>query len=415
MINSMTSHQHGAAPRPTRRVAGRPGYSGRLAVRSPAPASYRARFTRSAAKAFSWSGWRTVAAVATSLVAISTAVVATATFFVSARTLQANTRQQTNDRFVKAIDQLGSDKPDVQLGGIYGLEQLARDSPPDHPAVFDVLTAFVRGHAPIGADKCAKFSTPGQGVIGRLQDFAPSAGIQTVIDALARRDRKNDRRDALLDISNTCLIVANLHGLQLPGISVTFADLRISNLEQADLHVADLSESDLRGVDAVSTNFYSARLDFCKLDHGNFMGSDFGAAKLTGTHWDGATVASANLAGATLLLANLTGAHGENSNLTYSNLANSVLIGAHLKDANLTGAYLGGANLTGADLTDANLTGADLAANPDTTGTNIERSTATGANLTGADLSGANLTDIYYDASTQWPHGFQPPPSRPHR
>jgi hypothetical protein len=38
--------------------------------------------------------------------------------------------------------------------GFNGLEQLARDSPSDHPAVFDVLTAFVRGQVPAGTGKC---------------------------------------------------------------------------------------------------------------------------------------------------------------------------------------------------------------------------------------------------------------------
>ena len=152
MIGVMTAPGHGAAPRSARRVAGRPAYPGRLTVRPPAPPSERERFTRSLVKAFYWQGWKTVAGVAASLVAISTAVVAIATFRVSSQTLQANTRQQTSDRFVKAIEQLGNDdtSPDVRLGGIYGLEQLARDSPSDHPAVFDVLAAFVRGHVPAG-------------------------------------------------------------------------------------------------------------------------------------------------------------------------------------------------------------------------------------------------------------------------
>jgi hypothetical protein len=45
------------------------------------------------------------------------AIVATATFVVSVRTLQANTRSLTSGRFVKAIEQLGSDKsPD---GGMH--------------------------------------------------------------------------------------------------------------------------------------------------------------------------------------------------------------------------------------------------------------------------------------------------------
>jgi hypothetical protein len=55
-------------------------------------------------KPFSWQGWKTVAAIATSLVAIGTAFIAYQTFRVSSQTLQANTHQQTSDRFVKALN-----------------------------------------------------------------------------------------------------------------------------------------------------------------------------------------------------------------------------------------------------------------------------------------------------------------------
>src|ERR1700757_1470873 len=110
-------------------------YPGRLTVRPPPPPAAPSkceRFTRSFARAFYWQGWKTVGAVAASLVVICMAIVATATFGVSVRTLQANTRSLTSGRFVKAIEQLGSDKsPDIRIGGIYGLEQLARDSPSD--------------------------------------------------------------------------------------------------------------------------------------------------------------------------------------------------------------------------------------------------------------------------------------------
>src|ERR1700720_884714 len=121
MINAVTSGEQGTVPPSAKRIAGRPAYPGRLIVRPPAPPSKRERLTRSLAKTFYWPGWKTVGAVATSLVAISTAVVAIATFRVSSQTLQANTRQQTSDRFGKAIEELASDKSDVRLGGIYGL------------------------------------------------------------------------------------------------------------------------------------------------------------------------------------------------------------------------------------------------------------------------------------------------------
>ncbi|GAA2788241.1 hypothetical protein GCM10010470_23500 [Saccharopolyspora taberi] len=45
---------------------------------------------------------------------------------------------QLTDRFSKAVEQLGSDKPQIRQGGIYALERLARDSQRDHPVVVEV-------------------------------------------------------------------------------------------------------------------------------------------------------------------------------------------------------------------------------------------------------------------------------------
>jgi hypothetical protein len=47
-------------------------------------------------------------------------------------------------RYTKAIEQLGSDRLDVRVGGIYALECIAHDSPRDHLAVLEVLAAFIR-------------------------------------------------------------------------------------------------------------------------------------------------------------------------------------------------------------------------------------------------------------------------------
>ena len=44
------------------------------------------------------------------------------------RTHELAERGQVTDRFTKAIEQLGSDKLDVRIGGIYALERIARDS-----------------------------------------------------------------------------------------------------------------------------------------------------------------------------------------------------------------------------------------------------------------------------------------------
>ncbi len=62
------------------------------------------------------------------------------------RTVELTEQGQVTDRYAKAIEQLGSGRLDVCIGGIYALERIARDSPRDHPAVPEVLAAFPREH-----------------------------------------------------------------------------------------------------------------------------------------------------------------------------------------------------------------------------------------------------------------------------
>jgi hypothetical protein len=48
------------------------------------------------------------------------------------------------DSFSKAVEQLGSDKLEVRLGGIYTLERISKESVDDYWTVIDNLAAFVR-------------------------------------------------------------------------------------------------------------------------------------------------------------------------------------------------------------------------------------------------------------------------------
>jgi hypothetical protein len=42
------------------------------------------------------------------------------------------------------VEQLGSDKLEVRLGGIYSLERISKESPDDYCTVMENLAAFVR-------------------------------------------------------------------------------------------------------------------------------------------------------------------------------------------------------------------------------------------------------------------------------
>src|SRR4029453_4968151 len=88
----------------------------------------------------------------TGLVAMLAAIGAAGGLAFTARTYRLSREGHITDRYSKAIEQLGSDKIEVRLGGIYALERLMRDSPADQPTIMEILAAYVREHAPLIPD-----------------------------------------------------------------------------------------------------------------------------------------------------------------------------------------------------------------------------------------------------------------------
>lgn len=284
------------------------GQSG-VRLRRPAPPAGGWRRWRQLARQsllgfISWGGWSKVAALATA----ATAIVA---LWFSGQSLRSTEQQyslseqgQVTDRFTKAVEQLGSEKPDVRLGSIYSLERLAQDSPADHPVILELLTAFVRSHA---GSTCSQ-STP---------TVSFPADVQAALTVIGRRNVKNDGPRSV-NLSNTCLKHANLYRANFAGLSLFNTDLTDANLNSINL----------------------------------------AAAYLDGANLSGATLSTADtdLSGANLRFTDLTRANFTFSKLTGARLNMAKLIGASLDETDLTGAVLAGANLTGATLIGANLT-----------------------------------------------------------
>ena len=114
----------------------------------------------------------------------------------TARNFDLSREGQVTDRYTKAIEQLGSDKLDVRIGGIYALERIARDSARDHPTVMEVLSAFIREHSREqwhrqpsrdGADPRLKRFRLG----GRLVPVRPD--VQAAVTVVGRRDASATR------------------------------------------------------------------------------------------------------------------------------------------------------------------------------------------------------------------------------
>ena len=244
----------------------------------------------------------------------------------AARNLAIAQEGQITERFTRAIEQLGSDKLQIRLGGIYGLERIARDSKQDHWPVVEILTAFVRANSRT------------QSITETPTSREPPTDIQAVLTVLSRRkiefEKESDER-------------IDLRGANLQG-----ANLIECHLDRAILWEIDLTEANLRDVHLESAGLSKACLDSAALTLAHLERATLGEANLesavcSGAHMENAQFGLANLRSAKLYDANLSGANLFGADLTEASLLNANLSGAILKDAKLNSA-----NLKNADLTD---------------------------------------------------------------
>jgi uncharacterized protein YjbI with pentapeptide repeats len=262
------------------------------------------------------------------------------------RTHELTEQGQVTDRYTKAIEQLGSDKLDVRIGGIYALERVARDSPRDHPTVIEVLAAFIRVHSH------EQWPPPEHGNDAiPLRTTRPD--VQAAVTVIGRRDTSSDRQR--IDLTRADLSRADL----------TRADLSYADLTDADLNYAHLRDARLNGAWLGGARLNDAYLGGAHLNHAGLQRAHLNHAFLVGAHLGHAYLERAQLNVARLNGADLDHAYLDNAQLNGANLGRAHLnrarlINAHLADVNLAGAQLRGTDLSGAHLNDANLTGADL-------------------------------------------------------
>jgi hypothetical protein len=156
-----------------------------------------------------------------------------------ARNFTLSREGQVTDRYTKAIEQFGSDKLDVRIGGIYALERIARDSARDHPTV-EVLTAFIREHS-------HEQWPPADHSLSQ-EERSTRPDNQAALTVVCRRDPRRDIRS--IDLQSADLPHAALEGAHFAG-----ANLNGANLNGAKLYGAFLTEANLTGA-----NLAQARL-----------------------------------------------------------------------------------------------------------------------------------------------------------
>jgi len=226
------------------------------------------------------------------LIALGAGLFAAGALIYTARNFSLARQGQVTDRSTKAIEQLGSDKLDVRIGGIYALERIALDSVRDHSTVMEVLTAFVRGQP---GKKPTVSATDQQ----TPQDEDPSplpaalatpSDVRAAIVVIGRRNASNDRDRVELFLYRASLVGVNLRDANLAGaflrsVDLTEAILIGANLARTNLRYARLHGADLTGANLHCADLTGAILHRARLTGADLTGADLTRAHLTGVRW----------------------------------------------------------------------------------------------------------------------------------
>jgi uncharacterized protein YjbI with pentapeptide repeats len=256
---------------------------------------------------------------------------------------------QVAERYTRAVDQLGHTNLDVRLGGIYGLEQIAKQSEDARLVVFEVLAAYVRQY-PNRDPSSAKVN----GDVPKLEDRA--ADVQAAVTVLGRRT--SFPTDPQVNLRSVDLRRVDLPNANLQNINLEHAQLQAAFLPGAQLQRTSLASAILRRTSMLGANLYKvdghhADLRYAILSKADLHGSKFNNANLDHAQFDEANLDTIFLRSAQLHAANFHHANLHKANLVHANLREADLSGAELQGANLQNTILDGAQLRGAKATES--------------------------------------------------------------
>ncbi|MEV3991079.1 pentapeptide repeat-containing protein [Streptomyces sp. NPDC049837] len=222
------------------------------------------------------------------------------------------TRQgQASERFTRSIDQLGSERTETRIGGVYGLEQIARQSPDSRLPVIEVLVAYLHRRAGRRPESTASPaptpSPPRETGEYRIPEPELDPDVQAAATVIARR--RTAPTDPHLDLSRLSLAWVDMPGAKLVDANLIFTNMRFADLRNSDMHSTvqnhlhpdyrvSLREANLSNAQLQGADLSGAGLARAKLKHANLQGANLRNAYLVGADLSGAHVEGADLRGA---------------------------------------------------------------------------------------------------------------------
>jgi hypothetical protein len=147
---------------------------------------------------------------------------------------------------------------EMRLGGIHALERISRESENDYWSIMEILSAYVREHAPrdpaagADSDKGLAEAVLDKGVakrvvLDRLPFRHAEVDIQAILDTIGRRSRiyMQDEGQLRIRLDETDLRGATFFRANLTGVWFGKADLRGAYFEECNLDGAVFGKANL--------------------------------------------------------------------------------------------------------------------------------------------------------------------------
>lgn len=209
---------------------------------------------------------------------------------------------QFTDRFTTAITQIGNDKLEIRLGGLYALERISKDSPTDYPTVMEVLSAYIREKGKIkdavkpaeaNSNKAAKKQNSGETTEPEI-----ATDVQAALTIIGRRKTGQGRHTQQIDLTGSDLSRASLSFADLSGAELSRIVLSRALIFRSDFRRANFFAGDLRGAFLQGSNFKRASFSGTNSSETDFSGSELSLTDLSGADLRDAKFKSAELRGA---------------------------------------------------------------------------------------------------------------------
>ena len=261
----------------------------------------------------------------------------------------------TTERLTRAMDQLADKNSSVRLGGILGLEQIAKIHEEERKKIARILVSFIRTQAAKNSERTTEdFARCSLSKLETMDDFsayrAQRLDIEAAVNALASiaselekqgqfSEEYNEQKVQLCDLQNT-----DLRGLRFIGADLSKFDLAGADMSGVWLARANLSEAWLYKVHFIEVR-ERTKLRFAKLEGANFTGAHLNLVDFHGidhpreAKFNGSYLHGAIFTGVTMIKADFSNAFLEGANF----------MGAHLSEVKIGGSSLKNANLTGSD------------------------------------------------------------------